>query len=739
MQTQRFDSQRVPSLAFRLSVLSASLLLAGAALAQATPRAGQTDPGTKPRAAGDKPQEASLPEASLQEVTVTAERRKESAQRTSISLTAVSGEEARDKGQTTLQQVIGDTPALTIQQTPQGGQVYIRGIGSSGDSNWVDPAVGLMIDGVYSGRAEAVLSSLYDVARIEVLRGPQGTLYGRNSTGGTINVIVSEPERAFAADVNAQLGSHNLKHLDGMINLPLGSSVGARVALLREKRDGYFSNNGYASDLSGARVKLRATPTKALTLGLTLDRYRQRGNGATTVPREADNLPPFAGWPKYPTKIGDPWQVDDLHPADIQDITFDTVSGYLEYDFGAATLTVIPSHVKSTRQVSSDLVAGLALSPTLGTSLWTERQKSVEARFASPAASAVKWVAGVYAFASENKQVGQIGSPLSYDVYGQTVPLTSRALFGQATAPLTGALRLVAGARYTADKKTQEYGIRSKIGSYDSGLNKVSIEDNAVTWKFGVEYDLARASMVYANAATGYKAGGFSTVAFPLRIYEPERLTSLELGTKNRFLDNTLQFNAAVYLYRYKNHQVQFPNFEPSANPDDPYGTTQFALYVTNAKTANNVGAEAEVRWLVGGNRQFKASIAHIDANYGTFAESTLSYLNGTRMANTARWSGTLGYEYSLDLAGGALTAGAQLRATDGYWVTPDKTMAHAWQSGYAQTDLTLTWRSGDDKLSIGAWLRNLENKDVSTYVLPLGRVFIGAPRTFGVNASYRF
>lgn len=732
MRTLRTLQPITPRAAHGLTMLAAGLLLVGSALAQAPTGAASTE-------AGEELKEDKAKEVKLHEVTVTAERRKESAQRTSISLTAVSGEEARDRGQTTLQQVIGDTPALAIQQTPQGGQVYIRGVGSSGDSNWVDPAVGLMLDGVYSGRAEAVLGSLYDVARIEVLRGPQGTLYGRNSTGGTINVIANEPEKTFGAGVNTQLGNYNLKHVDGMVNVPLGESFAARVAAVREKRDGYFSNNGYASDLAGARLKLRATPTKALTLGLTLDHYRQKGNGATTVPRAIDNPPPFATWPTYPSQISDPWQVDDLHPADIQDIKFDTVSGHLDYNFGVASLTVIPAHVESKRRVSSDLVAGTALSPTLGTSLWTEKQNSVEVRLTSPAASSFKWVVGTYYFESENNQVGQLGSPLSYDVYGQRVPLTSKAVFGQTALPVASGLRLIVGARYTEDKKTQHFGIRSKAGSFDSGLQQVAIDDSAVTWKVGTEYDLAPSSMVYASLSTGYKAGGFSTSAVPPRIYEAEHLRALEIGTKNRFFENTLQFNAAAFLYRYKNHQVQFPAFEPSPNPEDPSSTTQFALYVTNAETATNTGAEAEVRWLMTPDGQVKASIAYLDANYGEFAGPSLAYLSGSRMANTARWSGTLGYEHNFDLWGGTLTAGAQMRLSDGYWVTPDKTMGHAWQSGYTQTDLNAIWRSGDDKWSIGAWLRNLENKDVKTYVLPLGRVFIGAPRTFGLNASYRF
>ena len=733
----RFRASRLmrPAAALRPTALAAGLLIAFGSGAQTLPE----PPAAAASAATDGKDKAK--EGGLQEVIITSERRKESAQRTSISLTAVSGEEARDKGQTTLASVVADTPALTIQASPQGGQIYIRGIGSSGDSNWIDPAVGLMLDGIYSGRAETVMTSLYDVARIEVLRGPQGTLYGRNSTGGTINVITNEPEKKFGAAINTQLGNYNLRHVDGMINVPLGDTVAARVALLRETRDGYFSNDGYASDLTGARLKLLARPTRELSMGLSFDHLEQKGTGATSVPRNADGLPPFATWPKYPTDLSDPWAVDDQHPADVQDLKFDTVSAQLDYDLGFATLTFIPSHMKSTRDVATDLITGTSLSATLPRTVWSETQNSAELRLTSPSRSPLKWVAGAYAFKSENTQTANVSSSmLSYDTYGVTVPVSSKAVFGQLTYPLAPTLRVTGGARYTADDKKEFYGIRSKLGSYDSGLQSVEKSYSAATWKLGLEHDLAPGQMVYATVSTGYKTGGFATTAVPPQTYEPEKLTAFELGTKNRFLDDTLQLNAAAYLYKYKNAQLQYTLFEPSPNPEDAAGTTSFAQWVTNAKTATSYGAEAELKWLVSPSGLLKASLAYMHAKYGDMAVDSVSYLSGSPMANTPTWSGSLGYEYTIDLASGAsVVASAQARITDGYWVTPEKTLANAWQPGYTKTDLSLTYRSADGKWSVGAWARNLENKAVTTMVFPLGRSLIGEPRTLGINASYAF
>jgi iron complex outermembrane recepter protein len=711
---------------FRRTLLAAALSLAASAMAQTS--------------SGEDVATQAKDTKTLESVLVTAERRKESAQRTSISLSAVSGEEARDKGQTSLANIVADTPSLNIQASPQGGQIYIRGVGSSGDSNWIDPAVGLMLDGVYSGRAETVMSSMYDIARVEVLRGPQGTLYGRNSTGGTINVVTNDPERKFAAAINTQFGNYNLRHADGMVNVPLSDTVAARLAVLRETRDGYFSNDGYASDLTGARLKLVARPTDRLTLGLTYDHYLQKGTGATSVPRAADGLPPFATWAKYPADLSDPWAVDAQHPADQQRVKFDTVAAQATYELGWATLSLLPSHTESRRDLHTDLITGTVLSSTLPQTIWVERQDSLEVRLTSPASSPVKWVAGAYGFRSENKQVANINNTLSYDTYGVTVPVRSKALFGQMTYPLADSQRVIAGLRYTADDKSEYYGIRSKAGTYDSGLQHQSDSYKAATWKLGFEQDLAPGKLLYATASTGYKAGGFATSALPPRSYEPEKLAAFELGSKNRFLDETLQINAALYYYKYKNAQLQYTLYEPSPNPEDSSDTTQFAQYVTNAKTANNYGAEAELKWLASPNGMVKASLAYMKAKYGDMLVDSQTFLSGSPMANTPTWSGMLGYEYSWDFSnGGTLTTGIQTRITDGYWVTPEKTLANAWQSGYTKSDLTLSYRPQSEKWSLGAWVRNLENKAVTTMAFPLGRTLIGEPRTLGVNASAKF
>ncbi|MCA0242149.1 MAG: TonB-dependent receptor [Proteobacteria bacterium] len=710
-------------------------LMAAAAAASAAAATSAATAAAKPAA------------GTLQEIVVTAERRSANVQKTAISIATETGEEIRAKGQTTLEAVLSDTPAVTVLATPQGGQVYVRGVGSQGDSNYVDPAVSLNLDGVYSGRAERVFSSMYDVNRVEVLRGPQGTLYGRNSTGGSVNVLTNNPGTRLEGGVNAQVGNYQLAHVDGFVNVPLGEMFALRVAAMREKRDGYFSNGGRASDLTAGRVKLLFKPNADVSLLGTIDSFESQGAGATTVPRAFAGGPPFFNWR---TDYSDPWQVDDLHPADVQRTRFTTYSLQLDLNLGFGLLTVQPAYVKSRRLTQTDLVAGLAVPGTtlpLPESVWQETQKTLEVRLASPARAATQWVVGAYWFDAANEQTGVPPSfpPPTWESYGTQVPNQSKAVFGQLTAPLATGLRGTAGLRYTRDEKLTRYGVRSSSSwtgaPYDSGLLSVSNAYSAVTGKLGLEYDVARQSMLYAQLATGYKAGGFG-ISVPPQPFEPERLTAFELGSKNRFLDNRLQLNGELFAYRYRNYQVMYADTAaPSPIPGDSTGS--FMQYVVNAGAGRINGLDLESRWRVLPDTELRAAATYTDARYGDFAVAALQNMNGARVVGTPRWTLTLGAEQVWDVAGGTLTAGFSTKFSDGYTVSLNDAMPggnlNALQGRFHKTDLRLSYAPGSERWNLALWLRNLENDAQTTQVLPFGRVQITDPRTLGVNVGVKF
>ena len=691
--------------------------------------------------------EAKADNKKLKDVVVTAERRRSNVQKTAISIATVSGEEQRAKGQTTLESTLSDTPAVTVMATPQGGQVYVRGVGSQGDSNWVDPAVSLNLDSVYSGRAERVFASMYDVQRVEVLRGPQGTLYGRNSTGGSVNVLTNNPTNKFGAGVNTQIGNYGLKHLDGYLNAPVNDVLSMRVAAMREKRDGYFSNGGRASDLTAGRIKLLLKPSADFSLLGTVDSFESEGLGGTSVPRAFAGGPPFFNWR---TDYSDPWEVDPLHPAEVQRTRFTTYSMQADWNLGFGTLTVLPALVKSKRYTETDLVAGIAVPGStlpLPASTWEETQKSLEVRLASPAQSTTQWVLGAYLFDANNQQTGAAPSfpPPTWESYGTEVPATSQALFGQITMPIADGLRATGGLRYTRDDKTYHYGVRNTAAwtgsAYDTGMLSVSNKYSSTTGKLGLEYDLAPQSMVYAQVATGYKAGGFG-IAVPPQAYEPEHLTAFELGTKNRFLDNKLQVNAELYAYRYKNYQVMYADSAaPSPLPGDTAGA--FMQYVVNAGAGKNTGFEVETRWRAMPDTELRGALTYSDARYGNFSQASIQNFNGARVVGTPRWTLTLGAEQSWELGSGLLTAGISTKFSDGYTVSLNSAMPggnlNGQQGSFHKTDLRLTYEPNNANWTAGVWLRNLENEAQSTQALPFGRMLITDPRTFGANFSYKF
>jgi len=712
-----------------------ALLSAGSALAQAAPPPAEAASAVVPK------------EGTLQEVVVTAERRTTNVQKTAISIATVTGEDMRAKGQTTLEATLSDTPAVTVMATPQGGQVFVRGVGSQGDSNYVDPAVSLNLDSIYSGRAERVFASMYDVNRVEVLRGPQGTLYGRNATGGSVNVLTNNPDNKFEAGVNAQVGSYNLAHLDGYLSTPLTDMFALRVAAMREKRDGYFSNGGRASDLTAGRVKLLFKPTADVSVLATVDSFDSKGAGATTVPRKFEGGPPFFNWK---TDYSDPWQVDELHPADVQRTRFTTYALQADVNLGFGVLTVHPALVKSKRLTETDLVAGIAVpgsSLPLPSSTWEETQKTLEVRLTSQPKATTQWVVGAFAYDARNEQTGVPPSfpPPTWESYGTRVPSTSKALFGQFTTPLAEGLRATAGLRTTKDDKTTHYGVRSTAAwtgdPCDSGLLSVSNAYSATTGKLGLEWDVSRQSMAYAQVATGYKAGGFG-IAFPPQAYEPEHLMAFELGSKNRFFDNTLQLNAELFHYGYKNYQVMYQDSAaPSPIPGDT--SASFMQYVVNAGKGKISGFEVESRWRVLDDTELRAALTYTDAKYGNFALAALQNMNGARVVGTPRWTVTLGAEQTWELGNGLLKAGISSKFSDGYTVSLNNSMPggnfNGEQASFHKTDLHLNYAPLDERWSVGLWAKNLENQAQTTQALPFGRVQITDPRTVGVNFSYKF
>lgn len=717
--------------------------------------AGAEDPAATAEAAADGPKQR------LQEVIITAEKRATVAQKTPVSITTLSGPELEASGETQLGSALRNVPSLQIQGTPQGGEIYIRGVGANGDSNFIDPSVALSMDGVYTARSERLAAPLYDIARIEVLRGPQGTLYGRNSDGGTVNIISNDPTfDGFHAGVNMEYGNFDLKHADGYLNLPVDEQLAFRIAGVIEDRTGYFSNGGYSSHVRGLRLKGLYEPSSSLTLKALLDYSHQYGPLATTVPvAGALPSPPFpaGGWP---TQAGNPWYVDPYHPADTTDFKFLTSALELDYAMPWATLTLNPTYSHNTRYFLSNLVTGDDLGP-LTVYDYEEDQYTLDARLSSPdSSSRLRWVGGFYYLWTNDSELPGVatnqpatladGSNVNlFNSYtAGAPPTTSVAGYGQLTYSLTDRFRLIGGLRYTTDEKSQAVEVVSDyIPGYDSGKIVATSRWSAWTYKAEAEFDLAAESMLYGEIADGYKAGGYDTTAVPPKSYSPETVIDFEVGSKNRFLDDSLQVNASFYLYHYQDIQVQYNPAEspplplPAAYIPTGAGYSYFQQYVVNGGAAVNKGGELETKYRLTRYDELDLAVAYTDAYYGRFSDPNLAGLSGETMAATPRWSATPSYSHSFPLGTGLLTLQADSRLSSSYWSSVNNRGSRplSFQSAYTRSDASLLYDSGGS-WSVSLWVKNIENHAQLQFGdFPLNRNIINSPRTYGGNVMLKF
>jgi len=715
-------------------------------------------------------------EFTLEEITVTAEKHETDLQKTAISLSAITGDEVTQRAITSIDSLLMEIPGVEVGGFQTGKMLFIRGVGSN-VSPYLDndPSNALMLDGVYSGKAEAVMGAVYDISRVEVLRGPQGTLYGRNAIGGTVNLVSNSPSDKFEVIGNAQIGDYNLRHFDGSINAPLSDNMAMRLAFLRETRDGYLSGGTENTDKLSFRGKLSFKPTDKISFLATIERNEDYSDGQDTVPvpGSAGHLLPFGwvsdfdyteGW--VVPEGSDAWTNDEWHTSDstLYDQVYNTYTLQMDWDLGWGELTLLPSYSNSLMSIWGGSSAdSTAMSEEV--SKRSQKQWSGEARLSSKEASSLKWLIGYYMQNYKNEDLAAdttftlstTEDALTWATYRE--PGGTKAIFGQATYPVTEKFRLTAGMRYNIDTRHMNYrfgygnitdtsnayyeeaSLVDGLLQYDSGVLEYKSDSNAFTYKAGIEYDLSERSMLYVQVSTGFKSGGLNTGAPPTE-YEPEKLTAYEIGSKNRFLDNRLQVNTEAYYYDYKNMQQTIRTITYVA------GVQNYASQILGAGPTHFYGGEIETDYMLTLNDRLKSSLTYMHAEYGeltlpvspfgTYSEVTP--LEGTQAAKSPKWVGTLGYSHSWFLDDGAtISANLDTRISSGYYVTIEKYLPGSYQESYHRSDAYATYTAASGKWSTGVWLKNIENDAQTTIVMPNYRRMVTDPRTFGITLTVKY
>ena len=670
----------------------------------------------------------------IQEVIVTAQRVAQPASKTPVSLSVVSGEELKNAGAINASSLTDLVPNVQIANNGGATEISIRGVSSADNTEKGDPSASFNIDGVNLARPQSAGIAFYDLERVEVLRGPQGTLYGRNATAGAINLITNKPGKRLEGSGALELGTHGTRIVDGMLNVPVNDHLALRAAASSSKHDGYLrSTQGLAHDFddldsTSARVHALLTFNTDVSLLLSADTSKMKGAGPGNVPMET-----------FLSQRGD---AQRTATPSVQGRIDNAASGYsaeFKAHLGIGDLTYLGAHRTFDRDEILAYGFGLSTPAPYVSARGAYTQNSHELRLASTF-GAWRSIVGLYRFKEHSHtDFDLVHFPgLGRLLFVQDPTLSSsKAAFGELTYSATDALHLTVGVRRTLDDKSRQgYSI---IGDPEIARtrNDAAVSYGQTTGKLGADYALTKTTMAYATLSTGYKAGGFNDgtpASNPYLIYQPEHLTALEFGFKGRMLDGRLQTTAALFGYDYKNLQLS----SISADPINGGTTTQ----TRNAARAKVSGLELEVKYAVSSSDRVSMSATYLDAHYDDYVPAQDKDWSGYRLDKSPRVSLGLGYDHHWGLEGGAeLAAHVGTRFTGAYVISDFSAATQYRQGGFHKSDVTLTYSPSVGNWFVQGYVRNIEDKTVLASYLstPVPSAGLGAPRTAGVRVSAGF
>ncbi|RVU04258.1 TonB-dependent receptor [Novosphingobium umbonatum] len=711
------------------------------------------------------------------DIIVTATRTETLLSKTPIAMTAVSGDQLISKGITNTTQLADSVPNVSIVRG-NGLQITIRGVTSTDGTEKGDPSAAFLQDGIYLARPQAQEVAFFDIERVEVLRGPQGTLYGRNTTAGVVNVITASPKHKLGASVDASYENYNHINAVAAINVPVTETFALRAAVTYDRRDTYVRkastdkfNWGPFKDVFAARLSALWEPTKDLKVLVKADYSLDDGYGVNAVPTSnffsSAAGSPSAGVlskPSYNASASsgalrtsnrnEQWQGKNHNKGA-------GIMGQIDWNVSdSLTATYLGSYRTFDRYSLGTINS--ATNPLSGNrttftgSYW---QTSHEARLAYKKGPLFVQGGGYY-FKEQSGIAFYILDPglfssglAAFDRFGfpqDPTKAVTKGVFAQGSYNFTDSLKLTAGVRYSSDDKSR---VGATVGGIGSTLvkfqtNNASRNFSKTTWRVGVDYDLPGVGLLYANVATGYKAGGFNDgcetgtgtgCALPASAlyYQPETLTAYEAGFKVHTPDYVLRFNGNYFHYDYNGLQV-------SSVQNVCGGPCQVTA---NAATAKVDGVELEAFLRPAQNHVFNAMVTFLDARYGNYTppiNGANANFSGVQLNRSPKSVVSLGYTYTQPLAnGGEIVGNAATRISASYALTDVGNGAFFRQPNYSKTDLSVTYNSPDKKYYVGAFAKNLENRIVITSATANG-TFLGTasfedPRTYGVRAGYKF
>ena len=633
----------------------------------------------------------------LEEITVTARKRVESMQDVPAAISALSAGELERRFDSDVRDFADSSPNIVIDDTQQGpggvAAVYIRGIGVADVEKSVDPAVGVVFDDIYIGQSSGSLLKAIDIDRVEVLRGPQGTLFGRNATGGVINLARSRPTFEPSGKARLTFGRFDTWKIEGVASTGLNDKVAVKMSAAYEKSDGYFYNRVY--DQPGQRSEfytvagaLLAEPTERLSILVSYDHQetQQDPPQLLAVNRPTDLFctayNQCSAKPGQPTSGGRYISVADGPLRKNASFKLDMATAKLTYDLGSdLELDYIFGWLKTDETITQDFdTSPLTLYHTDRPARW--RQTTNELRLTKGGSGPLTFVMGAYFWDSKytinlKNYIGFAGAPLLTSAQDVTQTNKSWAGYGELDYELTDRLTLTLGARYTHDKKTSIvndgtifiYGTTVEANPVASLAGPIVMAKpvgkswSKFTPRVSLKYDLSDDVMGYALWSRGYRGGGFngrpSTIGAAINPYNPETLDNYELGFKSELAGGRVRLNGAAFLMKYKDMQQDLDVPAPGTSTGRENRTI-------NAASAEFKGVELDLTAQLTENFRVNGNVGYLDAKYKKFfgdIYSTGTPVDATflKIRRAPKWTWNLGATYETEIA-----------ENTSFWITGD-------------------------------------------------------------------
>ncbi len=671
--------------------------------------------------AATAPTAETAPSDGLKEIIVTAERRSENIQKVPLSVIAVTAEEAQTRGLTSTLSLTASVPGLVLNNPANVGNPYLRGVGSNLFDPSAEQGVAMYVDGVYISAPQTNIFSFNNIKQVEVLRGPQGTLFGRNATGGVIQITTRTPSSDMHADLSLGYGNYDAVTASAYISGGLAPNVNADFAGLYENQgkgfgrnltlnvDQYHQARGNYSLRS--KIVIEASPDTKFTLA---------GDFSHSVSTNAYQKPQGVISPIDGSTYPGPFNsLNDYYNRD----QVDTGGASLRFDqqIGSVSLMNLISY-RATKvkydldnDVTKLVVANVQLNPAAHN--WSE-----EIQLSGPSTSKFKWIIGGFYFNS----VGEYKSVIintTIRSHEDSQHAISYAAYGQVTAELLPSTEFTLGLRYTTEDQTfnQTY---ATVQTLHQSFSKV-------TYRGAINHHFNDDVSVYASYNRGFKSGGYN-LRLPGNSFQPETLDAYEVGLKSELFDRHLRLNLGGFYYKDSNVQV--------------LSAFLGGTITSNAASAVIKGIEADFEAAITPNFRLSGGLSLQHGEYTSYPNGLALTQNGVKITPyeqkgnrtivTPDFSGTLTASYDADLgSGGRLQPSVTLIYNDGYFWQSDNRLI---QPSYTLLNASLLWTAENKKFHVRLWAKNITNAEY--YIARLGVTGLGdvqeraAPRTLGIT-----